>query len=208
MPFWSRRRTSPREQGWRAFAARLELEDASDESERLRRWLDLDDGPMGPVYRLRRPGQPTLYLFDQAVERRGPTGVARQERSLVVVRAAGEVAVHAWRALARRNAVLESLEASRTGTGRLSWPDDPDFDAEVSVFARDPEAVRAVLPPAVRGVLRRAVAGRAVSPTVVVGRRTLVLRTEGGEPVPFAALEELTADLLTLYALVADVAAG
>jgi hypothetical protein len=203
MPFWPRRRPSTREQQWGEFATRLELEDAGSEGERLRRWLDLADGRVGPLYVLRREGQPSLYLFDVAFVRRGPAGSARHLRSVVLLRAHGPVTEHSWRALPRRNEVLESLEASRTGSARVAWPDDEAFDGEVSVFARDAAEVRGLLQRPLRAVLRRTLGARQAQPTLVVGKRHLMLSVDGAAPAPLETLEALAADALTLYALIA-----
>lgn len=203
MPLFQRRRPPKREQQWGEFATRLELEDAGSESERLRRWLDLADGRVGPLYVLRREGQPSLYLFDVAFERRGPAGSARQLRSVVLLRARGPVTEYSWRAMPRRNDVLESLEASRTGSARLAWPDDEAFDAEVSVFARDAAEVRRALKRPVRAVLRRTLGTRAAQSTLVVGNRNLMLSVDGAPAAALETLEALATDVLTLYALIA-----
>jgi hypothetical protein len=207
MLFRGRRREPSRREQWRAFARRLELTDAQPQEARLREWLDLGDSALEPLYGLRRTGQPTLFLFDQERARSGPTGSVTTLATGVLLRATAPLAAASLRAQARRNPVLESIEAGRTGSRRLTLTDLPGFDAEVSVFARDEDAVRAWLRPAVQRAMQRMLVDRDVSPALVVGNRHMLVLCEGPQPAPFEALEALSADLFTLFAM-ADTAAG
>jgi hypothetical protein len=202
MLFRARRRSPSRREQWRDFARRLELTDAERQEARLREWLDLGDSALSPLYGLRRPGQPTLFLFDQDRARTGPTGTVTTLASGVLLRAPASLAAAPLRAQARRNPVLESIEAGRTGSRRLALSEWPDFDAEVSVFARDEGVARAWLTGPVQRTMQRMLVGRGVSPMLVVGNRHMLALCEGAEAAPFEALEALASDLFTLYAMV------
>lgn len=201
MLFRSRRRAPTRHELWREFAGRLELADARGQEPRLREWLDLGESPLEPLYGLRRQGQPTLFLFDQERERTGPMGSVRSLASAALLRATGPLAAASLRAQSRRNPVLESIEAGRTGSRRLILAELPGFDDEVSVFARDEEAARAWLTRPVQVVLRRMLVGRGAAPVLVVGNRHMLVLSDGTEPTPLEALEAFATDLFTLYAM-------
>jgi len=208
MLFGSRRRTPSRRQLWREFAGRLELADASPKDARLRDWFDLGDAPLSPLVSLVREGQPTLYFFDQVRERSGPTGSVSSLVTGVLLRAPGRLAAASLRALPRGNPVLERIVAGRTGSRRLALPELPDFDAQVSVFARDEGAARQWLTKPVQGVIQRLLIDRGMAATLVVGGRHLLTLCEGAEPAPFEALEAIATDLLTLFAMVEGTVGG
>lgn len=208
MLFRSRRRTRPRLQQWRDFQDRLELSDASQQDVRLRDWLDLGDSPLAPLLSLRRQGQPTLFFFDQERERTGPAGAVTSLVTGVLLRAPDPLAAASLRALPRGNPVLESIVAGRTGSRRLDLGELPDFDADVSVFARDEEGARAWLTKPVQYVMRRMLVTRGANPTLVVGGWNMLALCEGSEPTDFDALEAIASDLLTLFAMVAGTATG
>ncbi|HKI58476.1 MAG TPA: hypothetical protein VKA00_04545 [Trueperaceae bacterium] len=202
MLFGSRRRKPSRRQEWREFARRLELTDASQQDARLRDWFDLGDSPLSPLLSLRRKGQPTLFFFDQERERSGPAGTVTSLVTGALLRAPEPLAVASLRALPRGNPVLESIVAGRTGSRRLDLGELPDFDAQVSVFARDEEAARAWLTKPVQRVIQRMLVGRGVTPTLVVGGWHMLTLCEGGDPAGFEALESVATDLLTLFVMV------
>lgn len=229
MRLWQRRRrVVDREEQWASFAAELELEASAELAGRLRDHLDLGDGELRPVYALRRPNQPQLVLFDQLRERSGPTGAVRRLRTSVLLRTASDTLPASWRASARRNRVVESLEASRSGGVRLELADTaPDFDARVSVYAREVDEVRPILVPAVREVLLRLLApfearegheaasepvelptSAARSAHLVAGARSLWLWAEPDAPLPFDRLLDLTGEMLGLYAALCAVASA
>lgn len=229
MRLWQRRRVADRDEQWASFAKELELEESAELAGRLREHLDLGAGDLRPVYALRRPNQPQLVLFDQLRERSGPTGVVRRTRTCVLLRTASETLPASWRASARRNRVVESLEASRSGGVRLELADAaPDFDAKVSVYARAVDEVRPVLVPAVRDVLLRLLApfdaaeggdesatepaelptSAAASAHLVAGVRSLWLWAEPDAPLPFDRLLDLTSGMLGLFAALSAVASA
>jgi hypothetical protein len=192
---------------WGDLAARLELLDASDVAERIRRWLDLGDAELHPVYLLQRAGLPAVYLYDVHTSRRGPSGAVRRLRRSCLVRSEGELSAAAFRAWPRQNAVLESLEASRSGAVRVELHADPAFDAAVSVFAREASGPLRALTPGVREVLTRLLVGReAPAARVVVGERHLVASFEAAEADALTMLEQVLADTLALTALLPAVA--
>jgi len=202
MLFGSRRRRPTRRQQWREFTRRLELSDASAQDARLRDWFDLGDSPLAPLLSLRRQGQPTLFFFDQERQRSGPAGAVTNLVTGVLLRAPEPLAAASLRALPRGNPVLESIVAGRTGSRRLELGELPDFDAQVSVFARDEEGARSWLTKPVQYVIRRMLVARGVSPTLVVGGWHMLALCEGAEPAGFDGLEAIATDLLTLFAMV------
>lgn len=223
MRLFQRRRPSARADRWANFARDLELEESSELTGRLRDQLDLGSGELDPVYALRRSGQPQLILFDQLRERSGPTGAVSRLRTCALMRTVAGGQGVSWRASARRNRVVESLEASRTGASRLEFDTDRDFDARVSVFARDADEVRSLLSPTVRVALLRLLepfdgewqagtqpvhpsdlpTSTALSANLVVGAGSLLLWAEPDEPLPFERLIELVTGMFTLYASLA-----
>jgi hypothetical protein len=204
---WFRRRPRDpsRADRWSAFAARLGAAPADDVAERLRRFLDLDEAELLHVHALRRPDAPTVYLFDVVRRRRGPTGEVVRWSAWCLVRGDRTLAPVSFRATARREAVLESLEASRSGAVRVDLGAFPEVDAALAVFARDAVSVRAALTPPVNVVLARLVA---VGPggVVTVGERHLIGRMdveEAGDPADLAPLAD---GLLELAARLSEAA--
>lgn len=202
MVFRSRRRKPTRRQQWRAFARHLELADASQQDAALRDWFDLGDSPLSPLLSLRRQGQPTLFFFDQQRARTGPAGSVSHLVTGALLRAPTPLAVASLRALPRGNPVLESIVEGRTGSRRLDLGELPDFDAQVSVFARDDAPARAWLTKPVQRVIQRLLVERGLTPTLLVGGSHMLALCEGSEPAGFDALEALATDLLTLFAMV------
>ena len=205
MFFRPRRLKDERREAWLAFAGRLEPEDASDVAERLRRWLDLESVALEPLYALRKPGLPLLYLFEYLKARRGPAGEVSQRVSACLLRSETSFAPLPLRAQAKRNKVMESIEASRSGSQLVSV--EPDFDNAVTVFARDVEGAASVLRPPLRQVLMRALTERSEGVSLVLGERHALVSVEVEEEVPLVTLELLMSDLLSLYALLTALAA-
>jgi hypothetical protein len=199
----ARSKGDPAVDRWRALAERLELHDAGDVAERIRRWLDLDDAQLEPVYLLQRDGLPAVYLYDAHTTRRGPSGAVRFTRRCCLVRSDTPVCAVAFRAMPRQNKAVEAIEAGRSGGARIAIPSDATFEAAVSVFARDAEAARGVLAGPVREVLARTLTGRgARAPRLVVGERHLVVTFDvTKEDVDLLKLERVLADTLSLVAL-------
>lgn len=218
MAFWGRRQAGGRDRQWREFARTLELAETLEMAEKLRHNLDLGPGDIAPVYSLTRSGQPQLVLFEQSRARSGPTGTVASVRSCVLLRANGDADFVSLRATARRNKVLESLEAGRTGSSRIEAGDDPEFDSRVSVYARDTAGAARLLTDAVKAVMLRlvdqggpatdegdipaTVARTPVPPSLVVGNKNLLLVIEGSDPIGFERYTDLTADMLALYAAI------
>lgn len=223
MAFRARKHADPRPGEWAAFAGEYDLTPAAEYAEALRAHLDLGPGDLDPVYQLTREGQPQLLVFDQKRQRSGPLGRVNNLRTGVVVRGRVPHSPFSLKANARRHAVLETLEAGRTGGRRLPTEFDAAFDAAVSVYARDVDQALPLLTDPVRTVLarllraaetavaddegRRAAVPRHASgaaPSVAIGPRNLFLSLEGREPVALGALSGMIADLLSLHvALVA-----
>jgi hypothetical protein len=199
--FWGRKRRQTRRDDWLAMADRLELQDASVVAERLRRWLNLGTVEVEPIYVLRRSGQPRLYLFDYRKERRGPTGAVLQTVTACLLRSETEVVPVSLRARRKRNAVLESLEASAIGGQPVVVPGAPSFSEQITVYAREPEAAAEILTPEIREVFERVLLKRCDEPALVVGERHLLVSCEGDTPAELEQLERLAGDLLKLYNL-------
>ncbi len=202
---WFRRPpTTPptRADRWSAFARQLEAADADAAAERIRRFLDLQDAELLHPYVLRRAGQPSLYLFDVVRRRSGPTGQVVRWSTWGLVRGERPLSPVAFRAAPRREPVLESLEASRTGASRVDLSAHPEVDAALAILARDPLAVRAAVTPAITAVLARLVA---IGPgaAVTVGERHLIGQVDVAEDGDPADLLGFAADLLTLSTLLA-----
>ncbi len=225
MAFWSKR-ADPRGQAWLALAEEFELTPAPELADALREHFDLGPGELGPIYGLSQPGQPQLLAFDQVNHRSGPLGRVANFRTGVVVRARAPHAAVSLRASSKRHAVLEGLEAGRSGAQRLDAAFDEDFDAAVSVYAREGEAAGLMLTSPVRAVLLRLLKAadealaasarrpqRAIprhasgkAPSVAIGPRNLFLSLEAETPIALDVLENLIVDLLSLH--VALLAAG
>jgi hypothetical protein len=199
---WFRRppRTPSRAARWAAFAAKIEAHDASAAAERLRRFLDLDDAQVRHVHVLRRASQPSLYLFDVVRQRVGPSGQVVRWSTWALLRSDRPLSPLSIRVAPRRDAVLEALEASRTGAERVDLSTRPEVDAALAVLARDPAAARVLLTPAVTDVLQRMAAAGPGAGVVVAERHLLahVDVVEDGDP---ADVMPLATDLLALSAL-------
>jgi hypothetical protein len=199
---WFRRppRTPTRTDRWADFAARIEAHDASAAAERLRRFLDLDDAELQHAHVLRRASQPSLYLFDVVRRRVGPSGQVVRWSTWALVRSDRPLSPVSFRVGPRRDAVLEALEASRTGAVRVDLTGRPEVDAALAVLAREPAAALALLTPAVTDVLQRMTA---VGPGagVVVAERHLLAHVDVEEDGDPADVMPLAADLLALSAL-------
>jgi hypothetical protein len=199
MFFRPRRLKDERLEAWQRFAERLGLEDAGDVAERLRRWLDLGEVGVSPLYALRRPDLPTLYLFDILRTLRGPAGEMTLRHSACLLRADEDFAPLSLRALPKQTKARELIEAGRTGSQVV--PIDDAFDAEVTVFARDVPAAASLIRPPLRPVLSRALTERGPGVSLVLGERHALLSVESDEPPPLPTLELLLSDLLSLYAM-------
>lgn len=196
---WFRRPPSPpsRSDRWTAFAAQLGAEPAGDAAERLRRFLDLDDAEVRDVHVLRRPGAPSLFLFDVVRRRSGPLGQVVRWSSWALLRGDRPVSAVSFRAAPRREAVLESLEASRTGAVRVDLSAWPEVDARLAVLARDAAAARSLLTPVVTAALGDLLA-LGPGAAVVVAERHLLARVDVEEAGDPADLGPMVGGLLAL----------
>ena len=198
---------------WAEFAERLELEDATASAERMRRWLDLDDVTLDPVYALRRPDQPALYIFEYVRTLSGPTGSVAQPVWSCLLRSEEAFAPLALRAHPKRNKVIESLEASRTGSAVVELP--TPCGGGITVFARDPAQAGRIVTEQVCNVFARALERRGAA-SVVVGERHVLATLEPSPDLEgdadgteaLAALEPLAADVYALYALLGGATVG
>lgn len=203
MSFRPHRLSDERRDAWSDLAERLALADAGDVAERLRRWLDLGEVDVSPLYAMQQPGLPVVYLFDYHRSRRGPTGEVILRHSACLLRSDEEFARVSFRALPKQRKARELIEAGRTGTTVV--PIDAQFDRKVTVFARDAAGVAGLLRPPLRPVLQRALTERGDGVSLVLGERHALLSVDADELPPPLTLEKLMSDLLSLYAMLASV---
>ena len=190
------------------FAAELEAQSAAAATDRLQRFLDLDDAEVCHVHAVRHPGEPSLFLFDVLRRRKGPAGESVRWSSWALVRSDRSLSPTSFRAAPRRVEVLEALAASRTGSERVDLGAWPEFDAAIALFARDPEIVRLLLSSPLVDTLSRLLAVDS-SAEVIVGQRHLIAKLDVEESDPPARLQPLAGDLLYLSNLLrAGLSAG
>jgi hypothetical protein len=191
---WFKRRPRPptRTDRWAAFAAATDAKPIDGASERLRRFLDLHDGELRHLHVWRRPGAPSLHMFDLVRVRTGPAGSHVTWSTWGLVQSRSALVGASFRAAPRRDPVIESLEASRSGASPVRFPARPEVDAALAVLARDPLEVRGLLTAPVLDLL---VSLTAVSPSAriiaaehhVVGHVDVA---EGDDPAAFLAFGE------------------
>ena len=195
--FWRRRRRPTRAERWRAFAEELAAQNAEAASDRLKRFLDLDDAEVRHLHAVRHTGEPSLYIFDVLRRRRGPAGEVERWSSWALVRSDRSLSPASFRAAPRRSEVLESLAASRTGSERVDLSVWPDLDAAIALYAREPAQIRGLLSPAVADTLLALLTVDA-SVEVIVGQRHLIARFEVAESDDPARVKSVASDLLLL----------
>ena len=193
---------------WQTLVERLGLEDAAERAGRLRDFLNLEaDTTFGPVYHtkidLGEAEVASLYLFEYKTVQFSP-----REPELIaacMLNLSQPVSSVSLKALRKRHQILEALGASATGSGILSFPDDPDFDRAITVYARDEAGARRLLSKPTRDLLKRSLYDRGAAPTFLLGERQLLFSM----PMPLLdaarlmSLELLATDLLSLYAVFA-----
>jgi hypothetical protein len=203
-----------------AVAAELGLAPAPELAERLLEQFDLGDGELAPIYRRADDGPPQIVVFEHVSARRGPLGRVVSWRTGVVVRSQEAHAAVSLRASAKRHAVLEGLTAGRSGAERLDCSADPDFDAAISVYARDGADAAPLLTGPVKTALTRLLTstdkvlsagargareriprhGTGPAPSVAIGPRNLYLLLEAENPFDLGSLPGAIVDLLSLQA--------
>lgn len=196
---WMRKRRAElvagRQREWQQLAARLELTPAPERAEALRVLLNLPaQAAVAPVYRSCLGAQRGyLYLFE-----------ASEPGPKVTSACALLLAEPAWslglKVSGKRSAKLAQLAASAAGGEVLSFADDPEFEAVATVIARDVAGAYALLSAPVRRRLKAALSERGCAPLFLLGERQLVFVLTGAAPAPLGCLEQLSVDLLGLYA--------
>lgn len=200
--FFRRLNPPTRADHWRQLAERLELIESGEVVQKIRDLLNLEgNATFGPIYMLELDASRRLYLFDYHEGRSGPSGNVSQTTSVCLMRLREPFMTLSLKASRKLNRVLESLGASASGGQTVTVPDDPAFNEQVTVFARDPEAARALLVPPLRELLVKTLCTREAKPTFLLGERHLLLsnRAPSDEPTSMAVIEELLTDLLSLY---------
>lgn len=199
---WFRRKPKPltRAQRWTQALETLEAQPATHAIERVKRFLDLEDADVRHLHTVRHAGEPTLYLFDVVRERRGPAGAVSAWSSWAVMRSSRAISPASFRATPRRESLLESLDASRTGATPIPLTDRPNLDTQMLVLARDANAVKALLSDAVADVMVRLCALHP-SATLVVGERHLRASIDTEESHDPGELLGMASDLLLLGTL-------
>ncbi len=197
--FFRRAKREPtRADRWEELAQRLELEDAVDRAERIGRNLALDGATLGPMFALRRDGQPSLYLFDLERGWKGPAGGVAKRGSGALLRARRPFVETGFRAIPKGHAVVERIEAGRSGGAAVHVAADDAFEEHVTVFSREPDEGAALLTPPVRSILRRTLDATGMDRVMVGERHILCLRER--EALAMDGLERLASDVLSLYA--------
>lgn len=192
-----------RQQAWEVLAERLELEAAQPQANRLKVLLNLpSNAAVAPVYRSRLPvpgaQQAQLYLLDYTeVQPHYPAPRMTSVCLLVLAEAVVSVGLKASR---KRHKVLAGLEASAAGGEVLAFQHDPGFEAATTVIARDVALAHQLLTPPVRHRLKLALTERNCEPTFLLGEKQLVFSVSASSPTPLSCLEQLSVDLLSLYA--------
>ena len=193
---------------WEALARRLELAAAPDSEQLLRSLLNVEDrkAEFGPIYRaeldFETSGRARLYLLDYALP--ADAGAGRSEAQTVSVcllnfkEAFSTVSLKASRKL---HAVLESIQASASGSVSVKFDNDTDFSDAVTVLARDPDLARSVLTERPRRLLQRALYERGCEPVFVLGERQLMfsVAAPADTPTDLEQLEDLALDLISFY---------
>ena len=145
--------------------------------------------------------QARLYMFDYIVSSAANRGRGARLVSGCVLNFKEAFANVSLKASRKAHQVLESLQASASGSYVVTFPNDEAFASSVSVYARDVGAARQLLSPRARGALTRALHERGLTPTFLLGEKQLVLThsAEADDPTPLATLEQLSVDLLSFY---------
>ena len=188
---------------------RLELSEANERVSKLRQFLNLAPSTVfGPVYRtyieMGDAHEVGLYLFEYTPHRQNPAAEAEGLTSVCMLAVYHEISPIPLKALRKRHRVLESIDASATGSAVVSFNEvDEAFDKEVTVFARDEEVAHRLLGAGTRTLLKRALCEREIAPTFLLGERQLFFThaAPATQPTPLSTLETLATDLLSLYAL-------
>lgn len=220
MAFWTPKREGRRERDWTSVVQEFEMVPAPELAERLREHYDLGSGDLAPIHELTRAGQPQVVAFDQFNARTGPLGRVTTWRTGVVIRSQEAHTQVSLRASAKRHAVLEGLEAGRSGAQRLDCPEDPTFNDAISVYARESAGALPLLTAPVRTVLMRLLVSAdqvlassargareriprqatGVAPSVVIGPRSLFLALEAETPFPLESTATAIVAMLSLHA--------
>ena len=198
-----------RAEAWRRLAERLELEKASERAPKLRQFLNLAPSTVfGPVYRTYvetgEDHEAGLYLFEYTPHRQNPAAEVEGLASVCMLAVYHEISPIPLKALRKRHRVLESIDASATGSAIVPFSEvDEAFDKAVTVFARDEATAHRLLTSGTRTLLKRALCEREVAPTFLLGERQLFFThaAPATQPTPLNVLESLATDLLSLYAL-------
>jgi hypothetical protein len=195
---WWRRR-DPLEKAWREVTERLGLEPAAEGDALVSELLGLPaDAVVGPVYQARRTGDVDAYLFWY---RRPPEGRSREPIFVTACLLVSDEVLSpvSWRASRKLHNVIAALQASATGGEVIAVEGAEEFNQRVTVVAREGSRLIALLTPAVRAVLERAVARTEPPPALTVGEQRILLTATAPRPALDAA-EFLLSDVLSLYA--------
>lgn len=194
-----------REEAWVRLAAQLDLEEVDAGRHKLDRLLDLSETPLqSRVYGTRRTGEVEVYAFDR-LEEAYPGGPPRLMLCCLLV-ANQAVAAGPLRVTRRLREQLSKFQAAAT-QGSLVESGDADFDARVTVVAREPEVVGALLTPEVRGAIDRLLDRGEHAPTLFLSEQQL-LASIAAEHVELGALEYLITDVMSVYAAMLAAEAG
>jgi hypothetical protein len=197
---------------WEALAKRFDLEPSPESQALLRSILDLDqDTAVAPIYRnelkLLSDRRIRLYLFDYLDLKKRSIGRPEQLVSVCMLSAQEPFSQLSLKVVRKPHKVLETLEASKSGSTVLDFPDDPNFSEKITIYTREPEAARRLFNQAIRERLIHAFYERDVSPILLLGEKRLLFSsaTPAKQPTSLVSLDRLIGDLLSLFALLSAV---
>ena len=162
---------------WEIAAKHLELEPLPERAPLLKSILNIDESVhLTSVYskllQLQKETPARLYIFTYTLDKAPPKRRETEQHSYLLLHSKIKLFPLSLKAMRKAHKVVESLEASSSGTTVVQTGHDV-FDMQVSLFSRDPEKAKALLSYRVRHVLLRALCKREVSPVLFMGDNLL-----------------------------------
>jgi hypothetical protein len=200
--------SSTRTTAWQAFAKVFGLQEASSSLGLIRLLLNEPVVAISAIYRSEveamNGAKVSLYFLDYEQVQVRPMGHVEQLVSVCMLVTPQRLSDISLKATRKAHKILESLGASAAGGSVLSFG-DPDFDKNVTVYARNVGEAKHLLHSKAREILKRALWEREFAPTFLLGEKVLLFSHTAlaDKPTKLAGLERLAADLLSLYAVIA-----
>jgi hypothetical protein len=190
---------------WQAFATSLELQAASGSLGMIRMLLNEPVAAISAIYRSEvetmNGTKVGLFFLDYEQVQVRPMGHVEQLVSVCMIVTPLRLADISLKATRKAHKVLEAIGASAAGGAVVKF-DEPDFDKEVTVYAREIAEAKRLLSSKARDILKRALWERDIAPTFLLGERVLLFSHTAfaDKPTKLEGLERLASDLLSLYA--------